>query len=278
MLSKSIEMLATLLLKGFHECTPPRGTIEAAMRLDQTASPPPLRVGFVLTELVGGGAERSMLSIIESLDRARFEPALVVFGSRQDHEPPRDVPIHVLSQRGGFAAGRMASRIVELTMLARRERFDLLVSFLVGPNVVAIAAARLAGIPVVIGERSAPRTVLSRANKQLKSPDLWRPLVRLLYPRASAIVTNTTGAKEELASFLGIARERVTVLPNPLDLDRIAALAAEPIGDAGWPSGPVLVHVGRFTYAKDHDTLLRAFALLRAQRPATLVLIGDGED
>lgn len=248
------------------------------MRLDPPTPRPPLRVGFVLTELVGGGAERSMLSIIGSLDRARFEPALVVFGSRQDHEPPKDVPIHVLSQRGWFAPGRLLSRVAELAALARRERFDLLVSFLVGPNVVSIAAARLAGIPVVIGERSAPRTVLSRANKQLKSSGVWRTLVRLSYPRASAIVTNTNGAKEELTSFLGIAPDRVNVLPNPLDLDRIRELAAESTGEAHWPTGPVLVHVGRFTYAKDHDTLLRGFALLRAQRPATLLLVGDGED
>jgi glycosyltransferase involved in cell wall biosynthesis len=271
-------MFAILLLKGCPECTPPRGTIEASMRLDPPRPRPPLRVGFVLTELVGGGAERSMLSIIDALDRARFEPSLVVFSSRQDHEPPKNVPIYVLSQRGGFAPGRLVSRIAELATLARRERFDLLVSFLVGPNVVSIAAARLAGIPVVIGERSAPRTVLSRANKQLKASGVWKTLVRLLYPRASAIVTNTNGAKEELTSFLGVAPDRVTVLPNPLDLDRIRELASETIDDARWPSGPVLVHVGRFTYAKDHDTLLRAFALLRAQRPATLVLVGDGED
>ena len=232
-----------------------------------------------MTELIGGGAERTMLSIIESLDRARFDPALVVFGSRQDHEPPRQVPIHVLSQRGGFAAGRLVSRVVELAALVRRERFDLLVSFLVGPNVVSVAAARLAGVPVVIGERSTPQIVLSRANTQLRAPGVWRALVRLTYPRATAIVTNTSGAKAELTSFLGVAAERITVLPNPVDLDRIAALAAEPIEEElRWPAGPVLVHVGRFTYAKDHDTLLRAFAILRARRPATLVLVGDGED
>ena len=244
--------------------------------------PPPvrrLRVGFVLTELVGGGAERSMLSIIDALDRGRFDPALVVFGARQDHEPPAETPIHVLSPRGGFAPGRLVSRALELAALARRERFDLLVSFLVGPNVVAVAASRLAGIPVVIGERSAPRIVLSRDNRQLRAPGLWRMLVRLAYPRASAIVTNTEGAKRELLSFLRVPAARVTVLPNPLDLDRIASLAAEPIDSAvAWPAGPVLVHVGRFTYAKDHETLLQAFALLRSQRPATLVLVGDGED
>ena len=116
MLSKSIEMLAIRVSKRFSQCTSARGTIGAAMSL----GPPPvrrLRVGFVLTELVGGGAERSMLSIIDALDRARFDPALVVFGARQDHEPPAETLIHVLSQRGGFAPGRLVSRALELASL-----------------------------------------------------------------------------------------------------------------------------------------------------------------
>jgi glycosyltransferase involved in cell wall biosynthesis len=238
-----------------------------------------VRIGFVLTELIGGGAERSMISIIDALDRERFDPALVLFGTRQDHEPPRDVPMHVLSQRGLIGPGRFLSRIVELAALIRRERFDLVVSFLIGPNVVSIAAARLAGVPVVIGERSAPSAVLSRQNRHLRAAGVWKALVRFAYPRASVIVANTEGAKAELTSVLGIPSERLAVLPNPVDLDRIAGLAAEPLDDTiRWPVGPVLVHVGRFTYAKDHDTLLRAFAILRAERAVTLVLVGDGED
>jgi glycosyltransferase involved in cell wall biosynthesis len=39
----------------------------------------------------------------------------------------------------------------------------------------------------------------------------------------------------------------------------------------------VLVHVGRFTHAKDHETLLTAFAHIRSRRAASLVLVGDGE-
>ena len=239
----------------------------------------PIRIGFVLTELIGGGAERSMLSIIDALDRTRFEPVLVLFGSRQDHEPPAHVPIHVLSRRGGFATGRLLSRIVELAALVRRERLDLLVSFLVGPNIASIAAARLAGVPIVIGERSAPRVVLSRTNRHLRFPGVWKALARLMYPRATAIVANTQGAKAELTTWLGVPADRVVVLPNPVDLDRIASLAAEPMDETiRWPAGPVLVHVGRFTFAKDHETLLRAFAIVRAQRPVSLVLVGDGED
>lgn len=239
----------------------------------------PIRIGFVLTELVGGGAERSMLSIIDALDRRRFSPTLILFDSRQDHAPPRDVPIVVLSGRAPTGVGRLASRVVQLARVVRRERLDLLVSFLIGPNIVSIAAARLAGIPVVIGERSAPRAVLSRNNRPLRARSIWSALVRLMYPLASRIVTNTEGARAELVAFLKIPVDRIAVIPNPIDLQRIASLAAEPLdGEDALPDGPTLVHVGRFTHAKDHDTLLNAFALVRRHRPATLVLVGDGED
>jgi glycosyltransferase involved in cell wall biosynthesis len=36
--------------------------------------------------------------------------------------------------------------------------------------------------------------------------------------------------------------------------------------------------VGRLTAAKDFPTLVRAFAVVRAQRPARLVIVGDGEE
>jgi glycosyltransferase involved in cell wall biosynthesis len=103
--------------------------------------------------------------------------------------------------------------------------------------------------------------------------------VRRLYPRASHIITNTNGAKAELEAFVGVPGSLVSVIPNALDLARIRSLAGEPLdATIAWPPDPVLVHVGRFTHAKDHDTLLQAFARIRQRRPACLVLVGDGEE
>jgi glycosyltransferase involved in cell wall biosynthesis len=243
------------------------------------ATTAPLRVGFVLTELVGGGAERSMLTIIDALDRRRFTPTLIVFNTRQDHAPPRDIPVITLSGRAPLAPLRLVSRARQLARIARERPLDLLVSFLIGPNVAAVAAGRMARVPVIVGERSAPRTVLSRANTQLRARGFWSTAVRLMYPRASCIVTNTHGAAAELVEFLRIPADRVAVIPNAIDVERITQLAAEPLDPgAAWPSDPVLVHVGRFTAAKDHETLLRAFARVRTHVDATLVLVGDGED
>lgn len=249
------------------------------MQASSPDPPPRLRVAFVLPEVLGGGAERSMLSIIGVLDRAAFDPLLVLFDKRVDHETPPDLPVIVLQRRGLGGVGRLLSRARQLAALARDQHIDLLVSFLIGPNVVAVAAGRLAGVPVVIGERSAPHHVLAVSNRALTAHALWSRLVRWTYPRADAIVANTAGAKRELVAMTGVAPERVAVIRNPIDADRIRALAAEPapeMADDG--RGPAIVHVGRFSYAKDHDTLLHAFALVRSRRPARLFLVGDGED
>jgi glycosyltransferase involved in cell wall biosynthesis len=238
-----------------------------------------IRVGFLLTELVGGGAERTMLSVIDALDRDRFDPVLILFDSRAEHEPPSNTAIHVLPRRGISGAGRLWSRVRDLAALIRREDLDLVVSFLIGPNIVATAASGRAGVPVIIGERSAPRIVLSRENRDLSARWLWSWLVRSMYPRASSILTNTEGAKQELIDFLGVPHDRVTVVPNPIDIDRIHRLAEEPLDDPDLAaSGAVLVHVGRFSYAKNHDLLLQAFAEIRRQRAVRLVLVGSGED
>jgi glycosyltransferase involved in cell wall biosynthesis len=239
---------------------------------------PTLRVGFVLTELIGGGAERSMLSVIDSLDRRRFEPSLILFERRIEHDPPEGVPIHVLPRKGLGGPGRMLSRVFELAALAAGEELDLLVSFLTGPNLVTTLAARRAGIRSVISERSAPSMVLSRANRQLRAPQLWSLLVRAIYPRASRVLANTEGARQELIARFHVPPDRVSVVPNPVDLERIRTLAGAAPGDLGPHGLPLIVHVARFTYAKDHETLLRAFALVREARPSALVLVGSGED
>jgi glycosyltransferase involved in cell wall biosynthesis len=264
------------------QCTPAAWYHRRA--LVQTTSTPAtptgrLRIGFVLAELTGGGAERSMLAIIDAIDRTRFDPVLIVFEERVGHAVPDGVPMIVLPRGAGGGIGRLLSRVVALRSLIRRERLALVVSFLIGPNIVATLAARAAGVPVLIGERSAPRMVLSDANRALRLRGVWRQLIRWIYPLATGLIANTQGAKRELVALAGVRDAAVSVIANPIDLDRIRALAAEPLDPSvRWPEGPVLVHVGRLSHAKDHETLLRAFATLRARRPATLFLVGDGED
>ena len=60
--------------------------------------------------------------------------------------------------------------------------------------------------------------------------------------------------------------DRIAVLPNPVDLDRVRAAIAEPV-DAHWLAparGPLIVAAGRLADAKNYPLMIDAFAVLCA--------------
>ncbi|MCI4588648.1 glycosyltransferase [Sphingobium sp. BYY-5] len=81
-------------------------------------------------------------------------------------------------------------------------------------------------------------------------------------------------------AFAGAAREqRLSVIANGIDV----VAARRRIGDAApypWLNEdvPVLLAIGRLAPQKNFDTLLRAFGLLRRERPARLIILGESRD
>lgn len=75
---------------------------------------------------------------------------------------------------------------------------------------------------------------------------------------------------------------KVTVMPNAIDTEKFAydpEARRRLREELGIPEDAFVVgHVGRFTYAKNHDFLLDIFAgLLKQKSDAMLLLVGDGE-
>jgi glycosyltransferase involved in cell wall biosynthesis len=70
----------------------------------------------------------------------------------------------------------------------------------------------------------------------------------------------------------------ITTIHNPINLERVTQLAREPAEHPWFEDAdiPVVLGVGRLVPQKDFPTLMRAFALVRQQRPARLVILGQG--
>jgi len=102
---------------------------------------------------------------------------------------------------------------------------------------------------------------------------------RRFYPRADAVVTVSHGAEEDLVKTLGLPDKNFTTIYNPVVSEHLEKQAAEPLNHSWFRDGgpPVLLAVGGFKVAKDHETLLKAFALVRAERPVRLLLLGEGK-
>ncbi len=159
----------------------------------------------------------------------------------------------------------------------RAERPDALFAAMPTPNLLAVWARRLAGVPtrVLVSERNTLSAMLGGSRR-------WRDrhLPRLLghaYRLADGIVAVSDGVADDLARQTGLPRARIATVYNPVITPELAAMAGQPVAHRWFlpAAPPVVLGVGSLSARKDFPTLVRAFARLRAERDCRLVILGE---
>ena len=231
-----------------------------------------MKLAIYLHDLGGGGVERMRLQLIPALQRLGADVTLVLHARRGElcDAVPADVPVVEL---GG---ARTVQDVLPLVRFLRRARPDVLLSSLDHNNIAAMLARLAAGgtTQLVICQHNALSAEAAQGRWQYRAiPTLYRHLCFA----ADAIVAVSQGVADDLAA-VGVPAQRVHTIHNPVIDSGFARRAAASVADA-WledEAVPVFVAVGRLVAQKDPHTLLRAFALHRARRPARLLMLGDG--
>ena len=227
-----------------------------------------LSVFLVRPTLGAGGADRITLTLLQQLDRQRFNPTLVLNQSRGEllDKVPRDVEVLSLDAPGIFNAARPLRRVVD------ERRPDVVFSTSSGSNVTAALAAR----------RPGPRLVLSERNGLVRDQPahkLWPLLLakRLLYSRADCVTAVSAGVAEDLRRRLHLPADRLSVVYNPVVTPELTTLAEEPVDEPWFDEDvPVLLAAGRLVNAKGFDLLLEALARIHKQTTCRLIVLGEG--
>jgi glycosyltransferase involved in cell wall biosynthesis len=233
-----------------------------------------VKVAFCLLSLTGHGIGVVTARLAAELHRRGHE--VILLCSVPDEEPPEG-PVGVEVRTVGSARAR--DHVAPLVRLLRRSRPDVVVSTHVKyTDLCALAIALSAtATPLVAVEH----TQLSHELRHwgTRRAHILRALAVLAYRRAGAVVGVSRAVADDLADQLALRRDRVEVIYNAVLAP--GALALGPAGAAAphaWLEGdlPVIVAAGRLSPAKDHATLLEAFALLRRHVDARLVVLGEG--
>lgn len=236
----------------------------------------PRRILAVMASLMGGGAERQMVLLLNNLDRSRFTPTLCLLALEGEFLGELSPDVRVIGL--GKQAPRDAARLVgRLARVMRAEGPDVVLAKVDYANTIAALAARLArcSAPLVLCEESVPSAALSVASHAW----LRRRLLRWSYLRARHVVAPSPGVADDLQAALRIDRSAITVIPNMLDTAAITRAAGERIPlDLGSQCMPLLVTAGRLMAGKGQDDLLRAMPLVNAVHPCMLVLLGEGPE
>lgn len=179
-----------------------------------------------------------------------------------------------------LGSGRTLAAVPAVARYLRAARPDALVSALPHVNVAAVLARTLSrtATPTIVTEHSQPGQ--ARRNARTAAVRLAHRLVPLAYRAADAVVAVSGGVAEELAAATGLDARRIAVIPNAVVSGEMLRRAAAPVGHPWFQDGstPVIVSCGRLAWPKDFGTLIRAFGLLRRERPARLMILGEGPD
>ena len=265
------------------------------------------RIAVLMPDLGGGGVQKMTLSLAAALRARGHEVEIVVYEAEGELEPLLPPGLAVRRLRPGWRlAGRLLAlaadpgalpRLLLPVLLARKpaptlaylrslaaylreRRPDALLAAAPHQNLEAVWARRLAGTAtrVLISERTVPSRILPG------SP-MWRnrhlpALMRRSYQQADVIVSVSEALGDDLAAVTGIPRRRIAAIYNPVVGPELEALAREPVDHPWFRPGqpPVVLGVGRLSDQKDFPTLIRAFARVRAERPARLVILGAAKD
>ena len=99
-----------------------------------------------------------------------------------------------------------------------------------------------------------------------------------LYPFADQVIVTSAGVADDMAAYTGLARDLIRVVPSPVVPESLFTNDL-PRPDHPWlgdPAAPLILSAGELCTRKGFDTLLRAFARVRAERPCRLMILGKG--
>jgi len=259
---------------------------------------------FVRSFAGGGGAERVMLNLANGLARQGARVDLVM-ARRKGHfldeipetvqvvdlqAPPSLLGLAYLLRRAPGDARRLAPALLsgdaprvlgsvpKLVRYLETAQPDAVISALNYTNVCALIAARLSRHRPVVAI-----TVHNHLSAQLADGGPRRnrhlqPLLAHYYPAADRVVAVSRGVADDCIGLLGLEPRNVHAIYNPVIDDRLLALAERPVSHP-WLTAkdtPVVIGIGKLKPQKDFETLIRAFASLRARRPARLLILGEG--
>lgn len=216
-----------------------------------------------------GGIERNLSWFVPGLRSRGLDTDVVVL------EQPAEGPglLGTLGPRqitGGWRGpfGELAGRLLGLYRIRRLAgRYDAVIG--TGPAANLLVCLGAAG--------RGPRTVIAEQNDPwIERRARWNRRWSWALRRADAATVHTAGLAHELRRS-GRYPEIVTVIPNALAPEALAAGHGQPAGDDH--RGGVICGVGRLVPQKRYDDLLRAFADLGERNAGwSLLLVGDGPE
>ncbi len=248
--------------------------------LQSVAMPLPCveRIGLFIEHLGSGGAEKAVVTLANGLAQRGYCIDLLFW-------KPSGFYLNVVSPlvtMVDLAAGKKAGKahiIRSLIRYLRQNQPVILFTHLEKSSLLAIICGLLIGYRQIVPCIHIDLIAYANAYNRLRR---WLMIVTVavLYRLTPRVIAVSKGAGRTAGRLLSPFGPPVQFIYNGFDLPVLLSTAQQPVEEA-WLRNktiPVIIACGRLTHQKAHDTLLRAFAVLRRTTPARLIILGEGEE
>lgn len=237
-----------------------------------------MKVVHVITGLHVGGAESMLLKLLGSMDRTRFQPAVISLlpgGETRSLIEATGVPVHDLGMKKGLPT---PSSLLALRRLARKLEPDVVQGWMYHGNLAASLLEKFApGKPAAFWnirhsvadlaqEKSSTRLAIRLGSRASGLPD--------------GIIYNSSVSLDQHA-LLGYRLDKGLMIPNGFDLDRFRpseSARSVLLSELALSGDSLLVGVAARRHPmKGHEEFLSAAGTLtRDGRPIHYLLVGRG--
>ncbi len=224
-----------------------------------------IHIAMLIGSLTRGGAERVMVNLADDFAKKGYLVTMVTQYQKENEYPLNPAVKRVISditpeETGSSRVLNFVRRFTKLRGIWKKERPDVILSFIGKNNMMAILTSRFLGIPVAVSVRAEPGEEYYTS---------WmRFAARHLFARAEGVILQTRRCFD---FFPEKVRKKAVILRNPVSNTFFRERYE---GERE----PVIVAVGRVDENKNHILLIKAFADVAEKFPQyRLVIYGEGE-
>ena len=228
------------------------------------------KVIFLIPTLSMGGGERVVSELSLGLPDS-IEKIIVLFKNEVFYSyKGKLISLNMsLSNSFLFKIYYFLKGFFQFRKIVRKENPDYVITFGVPADLMSLS---ISPSKTLVGAHS----LWSKSHNGL----IEKSLIKLFFNKSKMIICVSKTVAEDLINNFGIKKEKIKIISNPIDIEKIQRQADLPIEPEYREifKNPVVIAMGRFSKEKNYESLIKAFKETKKKvEEVKLVILGEGE-